>query len=314
MLYDLIIIGGGPAGIAAGIYAFRQKLNTLIITKDFGGQINKKVIAIENYPGFEKISGEEFIKKLENHLRNVISQKSKKQTNLKIDSVLEIKKNKGNFVVFTENKFRFQARTIIIASGTKSRLLGLSNEKKFLGRGLSYCAKCDGPLFSDKKIAVIGGGNAGLEAAIALSDWAKRVYILEQSSRLTADIENQEIIRKKKKIKVITNAYLRRISGNQFINSIIYYNSKLSENKILKVAGVFVEIGLCPTTNFVGHFASFNKKGEIKINPKTCQTKTPALFAAGDVTDIADKQIIIAAGEGAKAALSVYRYLQKQKR
>ncbi|MBU2578494.1 FAD-dependent oxidoreductase, partial [Patescibacteria group bacterium] len=184
-IYDLIIIGGGPAGITAGIYAARQKLNTLLITKSFGGQIARKAVAIENYPGFEKISGLELIKRLEKHLR-------KQKIDIERDEVTKLKKIGNRFFVQTKSKHRFQSKAVIVASGADPRPLEVEGEKKYIGRGLSYCPTCDGPLFEGKTVAVIGGGNAGFEAALALSNWAKKIYILEFAPKVGANTENQD--------------------------------------------------------------------------------------------------------------------------
>lgn len=306
MIYDLIIIGGGPAGITAGIYAARQKLNTLLITKNFGGQVARKAVAIENYPGFEKISGLDLIKRLEKHLR-------KQKIDIERDFVIKVKKEGSKFIVFTESKNQFQSRTIIIASGADPRPLEVPGEKEFVGRGVSYCVTCDGPLFAEKEVAVIGGGDAGFEAAIFLAKIAKKIYILEYNPKIVADETNQEIVRKTKKVEIITNAALKEIRGDKFVNSIVYQDRKTGEEKVLSVDGVFVEIGSQPATSFVKGLVEFNERDEIKIDSKTGQTSTPGLFAAGDADDIPYKQIVIAAGEGAKAAISAYKYLQKLK-
>ena len=303
-MYDLIIIGGGPAGITAGIYTARQKLNTLLIAKSFGGQVARKAVAIENYPGFEEISGLELIQRFEKHLR-------KQKIDIERDLATKMKKIGKNFLVLTKSKNQFQARAVIIASGADPRPLEVPGEKKFIGRGVSYCSICDGPLFPNKIVAVIGGGNAGFEAAIFLSKFAKKIYILEYAQKVGADEINQERVKKTGKTEVITSAALKQIKGKEFVNSIVYQNRKTGKNITLLLEGVFVEIGSQPATSFVKGLVDFNEKDEIKINPRNNQTKTPGLFAAGDVTDIKEKQIIIAAGEGAKAALSVYEYLQK---
>jgi len=303
MIYDLIIIGGGPAGITAGIYAARQKLNTLLITKSFGGQVTRKAVAIENYPGFEAISGPELIQKFEKHLR-------KNKIDIERDSATKIKKTGSHFYITTGSKHKFAAKAIIVASGADPRPLEVPGEKEFIGRGVSYCTTCDAPMFSGKTVAVIGGGNAGFEAAIALSKWAKKIYILEYSSKLSADELNQELVRKTKKVQIITNAVLKAIEGNRFVNSIVYEDRKNVKKIILPLEGVFVEIGNIPATGFVKGLVEFSEKDEIKIDPKTNMTKTPGLFAAGDVTDVRWKQIVVAAGEGCKVALSAYGYLR----
>jgi thioredoxin-disulfide reductase len=305
MIYDLIIVGGGPAGITAGIYGARYKLKTLLVTKDFGGQIAKKAVPIENYPGFKEISGLELIQKFKEHL-----EKFKIET--EIDLVIKIEKNK-NFSILTKNGKKFESKSVIIASGADPRPLKVQGEKEFIGKGVSYCTVCDAPLFKEKTAAVIGGGNAGFEAAIALSRWAKKIYILEYGERVMADLENQELAKKMGKVEIITNALLKEIKGERFVNAIIYQDRKTGENKELKVEGVFVEIGSQPASSFAGDLVDFNEKGEIKVDFETFQTKTPGLFAAGDVNEGKYKQIVTAAGEGAKAALAAAEYLRNLK-
>ena len=304
MVYDLIVVGGGPAGITAGIYAARQKLNALLITKNFGGQMARKAVAIENYPGFEKISGLELIQKFKSHLK-------KQKIDIEEATVSKIKKIGGIFSVSTGNKKQFKSKTVIISSGSDPRPLEVPGEKKFIGKGVSYCTACDAPFYVGKDVAVIGGGNAGFEAAIALSSWSKKIYILEHNSKIRADEIIQEKVKATGKIEIITDAVLKKIQGENFVNSLIYQDNKLKKNKTLKIEGVFVEIGSQPATSFVKGLVDFNERDEIVVNPKTGETKTKGLFAAGDVSDIIYKQIVIAAGEGAKAAFSVSNYLQK---
>jgi thioredoxin-disulfide reductase len=305
-MYDLIIIGGGPAGVTAGIYAARQKLNTLLIAKEFGGQIALKAVNIENYPGFEEISGLALTKKFEEHLR-------KYKVDIEREEVKAVKKVNKEFLVQTVGKKTFEAKAIIIASGADPRPLEASGEKEFLGRGVSYCTVCDAAMFSKKTVAVIGGGNAGFEGAIALAQWAKRVYILEYGKRIGADLENQERVKKTGKVEVLTNIQVEAIKVDKFVNSLIYLNRKTGKENNLMIEGVFIEIGRQPATSFVKGLVEFNEKDEIKVNPFTGETSTSGLFAAGDADNVSYKQIVVAAGEGAKAALSVYGYLQKQK-
>ena len=315
-IYDLIIIGGGPAGITAGIYAARQKINTLLITKSFGGQVVRKAVAIENYPGFEGISGMELIQKLEKHLRKFTLLNSRKanltgQVDIERDEVTKLKKIGNHFFVQTRSKNRFQSKAVIVASGADPRPLEVPGEKEFIGKGVSYCTTCDAPLFVNKTVAVIGGGNAGFEAAIFLSLIAKKIYILEYGKKVGADEINQERVKKTKKVEIITNTALKRIRGNQFVNSLIYQDRKTRKSITLPVEGIFVEVGSQPATSFVKGLVDFNEKDEIIVNPKTGETRIPGLFAAGDIDDVPYKQIVIAAGEGTKAALSAYNYLQK---
>jgi len=304
--YDLIIIGGGPAGITAGIYAARQKLNTLLITKSFGGQVARKAVAIGNYPGFEEISGMELIKKFEKHLR-------RQKIDIERDEVTKLKKIDNRFLVQTKSKNKFEGKTIIIASGDDPRPLEVKGEKEFLGRGLSYCVTCDGVLFEGKTVAVIGGGNAGFEAAIFLSNIAKKIYILEYSEKVVADVENQKRAKKTGKVEVITSAAVKEIRGEKFVNSLVYQDRKTEKEITLPLEGVFVEIGSQPSTSFAKDLVDFNEKDEIMVEFETYQTKTPGLFAAGDVNVGKFKQIVTAAGEGAKSALAAYDYLQKLK-
>lgn len=303
-MYDLIIIGGGPAGVAAGIYAARQKLNTLLITKNFGGQMVKKAVVIENYPGFESISRLELIDRFEKHLR-------KQKIDIEIDEVIKLKKVDENFLVSTSSKKQFEAKSIIIASGADPRPLEIPGEKEFLGRGLSYCVTCDGPLFPDKTVAVIGGGNAGFEAAFFLSKIAKKIYILETGPKVIADLENQERAQKTGKVEVITNIVLKKIEGNQFVKALICEDKNTGKTITLPLEGIFVEIGAQPCTSFAKGLVDFNERDEIKVEFETFQTKTPGLFAVGDANVGKFKQIITAAGEGAKAALAAYDYLKK---
>jgi len=303
MIYDLIIIGGGPAGITAGIYGARQKLNILLITKDFGGQLNKKAIDINNYPGLSGISGLELVQKFQAHLE-------KQKIDIEKDEVGKIEKKGENFLVSTENKV-FESRTVIIASGVDPRPLEVPGEKEFIGKGVSYCSICDGPMFKDKTVAVIGGGNSAFETAIFLSKIVKKIYILEYNPEVNAFKDNQEVVEKMGKAEIITNVALEKIEGDKFVNSITYQDRVTKQEKTLSVEGVFVEIGYDPATSFVKGLVDFNGRDEIKIDFENYKTKTPGLFAAGDVNVGRYKQVITACGEGAKAALAAFEYLHQ---
>lgn len=305
--YDLIIIGGGPAGITAGIYAVRQKMNTLLITKEFGGQVARKAVMIENYPGFEEISGFDLIRVLEKQLR-------KQKIDIERDEVKEVKKVGEKFIVITKSKNRFESKTVIVASGADPRPLEAKGEKEFLGKGVSYCVTCDGPLFENKVVVVVGGGNAGFEAALYLSKIAKKIYILEFSEKVRADAENQERAKKTGKVEVITQAMVKEIRGRNFVESLIYQDRVTGKEKELKVDGIFIEIGNLPATSFVKGLVDFNERDEIVVEFETMATKTPGLFAAGDCNIGRYKQIVTACGEGAKAALAAYDYLENLKK
>lgn len=304
MIYDLIIIGGGPAGITAGIYAARKKINTLLIAKEFGGQMNK-AHEVENYPGITSAIGIDLTKKFVEHLKKFdIEFKEGK-------NVRETKKTNAEFEVILEDGEKFESKTIIIASGKNPRPLKVSGEEKFLGKGVTYCSVCDTPLFKGKDVAVIGGGNAGLDAAMDLTKYANKIYVLEFGEKFLGDESTQEKLEASGKVEMITNAAIKEIRGDKFVKSLIYEDRKTGKTRELKVEGVFVEIGYVPSSGFIKDLVKFNKAGEIIINQKDNSTKTPGVFAAGDVTDVVYKQIIIAAAEGAKAALSAYNYLQK---
>lgn len=306
MVYDLIIIGGGPAGITAGIYAGRQNIKTLLITKEFGGQIGKKAVDIENYSGFEKISGPDLIEKF-------IKQLKKQAVEIKLGEVVKIEKNADGFVVITAEKEKISGLSIIIATGADPRPLEVPGEKEFIGKGVSYCATCDGPVFKNKTVAIIGGGNAGFETAIFMENYTSKIYILEQDSEVKADFENQKEVKKSEKITLITNAAVKEIKGGKMVESLVYENLLDKKTKTLDIQGVFVEIGTQPATSLAKGLVDFNDKDEIKTEFETFQTRTPGLFAVGDVNSGKYKQIITAAGEGCKAALAAYEYLKKQK-
>ena len=300
-IYDLIIIGAGPAGITASVYAARKKIDFLVISLDIGGQAAWSG-DIENYTGYQFITGPELAQKFQDHMR-------KYDTVLKEnEEVLELKKSAGVFLVKT-NKIDYQSRSVIIASGKKSKELGVSGEKEFKNRGLTYCATCDGPLFSAKTVAVIGGGNSALDAALQLLRIAKQVYIINDSSALSGDAIMRQKVQDAGNVTIFNNSQVMSVVGDKFVSGI-----KIKDNtgiRDLAVQGVFVEIGLVPNSAFAEGIEK-NSKGEIRVNLRN-ETNIPGVFAAGDVTDVPEKQIIIAAGEGSKAALSAFRYLSVNK-
>ena len=305
MNYELIIIGGGPAGITAGIYASRLGLKTLLITKSFGGQIASKAVAIKNYPGFESISGPDLVQKMVSHLKA-------QEIDIEIDEVLSLKKKDKDFLVSSKNKKDFLAKALILATGADPRPLEVPGEKEFIGKGVSYCSLCDGPLFKDKTVAIIGGGNAGFETAIFLSKIAKKIYILEFGPEPKAFETNQKIAKASGKLEIIINVELKEIKGGKFVESIVYQDRKIKKDKTLKVKGVFVEVGYEPATSYVKGLVEFNKRDEIKIKLETCETSTPGIFAAGDLNEGTAKQIVTAAGEGAKAALAAHNFIKSK--
>ena len=295
MMYDLVIVGAGPAGMTSAIYSARQKLKTLIISKDFGGQMAQKAVEIENYPGFEKITGFDLISKMENQVKNVDVVREK---------VIEVKKENDIFFLKTEGDKVFQSKVVIIATGAEPRRLNVLGEVNYLGRGVSYCSTCDGPLFKNKEVAIIGGGDAGFETAIFMKNYASKIYILEREESVKASIDNQK---KASGIEVITSARLKEIKGDNFVNQIVFELS--GKEKTLDVKGVFIQAGYVPETSFLGDLVELNEKKEIIVNFETFETKTKGLFAVGDVNCGKVKQIVVACGQGATAVIHGYKYI-----
>ena len=302
-MYDLIIIGGGPAGITAGIYGARQKLKTLLVTKEFGGQVVKKAMAIENYPGTESATGEELMARFKKHLMRFAAETTE-------DEILKIEKQGDGFFIVGKSGAKWQSKAVIIASGADPRLLKVPGEEKFLGRGVGYCVTCDGPLFKDKIVAVVGGGNSAFEAALFLAGFAKKVYLLEPKE-VSADKINQDRVIKNSLIENLPLTVPREIKGDDFVRALTVENLATSQKQDLAVGGVFIEIGYSPAVIFVEKLVEFNEKSEIKIDQQTGATSTPGLFAAGDVTDTKVKQVVVAAASGAKAALSAAQYIRE---
>ncbi len=305
MIYDLIIIGGGPAGIAAGIYAARKKVKTLLLTSDFVGQTGK-ALHVENYPGFKSISGNELIQKFSEHLRQF-------EIEIQEQEAVEVKKTAQGFEIITKDNDSFAAKAIIVASGRSPRMLNVVGEEEFIGKGVSYCPLCDAAFFKDKRVAVIGGGNSGFGAAMELLKYARKAFIFEFAPQVRADEIIQEQAKATGKIEVFLNVQLKEIKGRGKVQSVVFRNHAEKKLYEMPIEGVFVEIGSVPASNLVKELVDFSEKGDIKIDPRTCQTRTPGIFAAGDITDVKHKQIIIAAAEGAKAALSAHEYLEHEK-
>ncbi len=297
MIYDLVIIGGASAGLTAGIYAARKKLNAIILTKQIGGQLLLTDI-IENFPGFETISGKELIEKMHSQIEKY---KMPIKEGVEIKSV---KKEKELFLIES-----IKAKSVIIATGKKVKCLNIPGEKEFKNKGVSFCSTCDATLFSGKNVAIIGGGNSGLEAAADLAKYASRIYILGLNSKIIGDKLLQEKLEQTGKVEFITSAAVQEIKGGKFVEKIIYKNLESNLIKEIAVNGVFVNIGWVPASDFLKDFVKMNKKGEVIINPATNETSMPGVFAAGDVTNNRYKQSVIAAADGAKAALSAYNYL-----
>jgi NADH-dependent peroxiredoxin subunit F len=297
-MYDLIIIGAGPAGITAAIYAARKRINFLIISKDVGGQAALSG-DVENYTGYQFVTGPELALKFEEHLRKFDIALKENET------VVSLEKKDGIIYCVTD-KSTYEAKAVIIASGKKSKELNVGGEKEFKNRGLTYCAICDGPLFSNQEVAVIGGGNSALDAAIGLTKIASHIYIVNIAGSLTGDAILRGQVENNKLVTVLNNTRVSAILGGKIVNAI-----KIVDNlgeRVIPVSGVFVEIGLIPNSGFT-HGVVKNETGEILVNAFN-ETNVSGIFAAGDVTNVSEKQIIIAAGEGSKALLCAARYLE----
>jgi len=301
-MYDLMIIGGGPAGLAAGVYAARKQLKTLLISGDIGGQINT-TWGIENYLGYQFIEGPELINKFQEQVGQFpIDQKIG-------DKVKQLSKVKGGFKATTEADEKYQSKAVVFATGKRPRKLNVPGETELTGRGVSYCAICDGPVFAGQKVAVVGGGNSALEAVLDMVKIAEQVNLVSLTP-LTGDQVLSDQLKDAKKLTIFLEHETIEIRGKELVEGIRIKDLKSGKEKELAVGGVFIEIGLVPNSDAVKKLAKLNKWGEVTVTPRN-ETAVPGLYAAGDVTDVPEKQIIVAAGEGAKAALQAHRYLQR---
>lgn len=300
-MYDLAILGGGPAGLTATVYAARKKLNTILISKDLGGQV-LTTLGIENYMGYQYIEGPELMDKFEKQVKAFPIEQKIGET---ITGLARIEKG---FEITVEGGQTYAARAVIIATGKRPRPLKVPGEEKLRGRGVSYCAICDGPIFKGEKVVVIGGGNSALEAAYDLLKYCPEVNLVSLTP-LTGDQILVDAIKGHVNLRVYLEYQTLEIQGNGRVEGIKMKSLKTSEITALQVAGVFVEIGLIPNSEFCRGLLELNSRGEIEVN-KACETGIPGLYAAGDVTDVPEKQIVVAAGEGSKATLQADRYLR----
>jgi alkyl hydroperoxide reductase subunit F len=302
MIFDLIILGAGPAGITAAVYAARKRLNFMVITRDIGGQAAWSG-DIENYTGYQFISGPDLAKKFSDHLKQFTFPLKEGE------EVRRVEKLGDKTFKVVSDRGEYLGKTLIVATGKIPRSLAVPGEDKYKNRGLSYCATCDGPLFAGKDVAIVGGGNSALDAAVSLVKIAKQVYLINLNPQFTGDPIMEEKVRVAPNATFFSSAQTLEILGEKFVSGL-----KLKVGggtKTLPVQGIFVEAGLIPNSAFID-FVDKNEAGEIEVNCAT-ETSEPGVFAAGDVTAVPDKQIIIAAGEGSKAALSAFRYLAETK-
>lgn len=305
-LYDIIIVGAGPAGMTAGVYAARKKLKTLIISKDIGGQASWSS-DIENYLGFSMITGPDLVKKFEDHLDEF---KEDLELRISISGIKDIKKKGKNFVIATGDGKSETAKAIIIAGGKVPRMLGITGEKEFLNRGVAYCAYCDGPLFKGKDVAIIGGGNSALDSVLNLCKLVKQIYIINITKELNGDKVMIDKVMGLPHVRVMNNTEAVAIEGEKTVSSIRIKSRDGGLQKDLPVSGVFIEVGSLPATDYLKGLVKLNKHSEIIIDEYN-MTSVAGIFAAGDITTVIEKQIITAAGEGAKAAIQASQYLAK---
>jgi alkyl hydroperoxide reductase subunit F len=300
-VYELIIIGGGPAGLTAGVYAARKRMDVLLLTQDIGGQV-MLTGEIENYMGYERITGEELIARFKEQL-------SHQEITVQEESrVASITRGGKVFIAYTDEGYSYRARTVIIASGKRSRPLDVPGEERLVGRGVSYCAVCDAPLFAGRDVAVVGGGNSGLTAAIDLIKIANKVYVVSAHSSLPGDPVLVEQVEQTPQVDIFVFCDVQEVLGRERVTGIRIRSRQEEEERTLPVQGVFVEKGFLPNSELAQDIVKLSEDHEIIIDPG-CRTSVPGIFAAGDVTTVPEKQIIISAGEGAKAALSAYNYL-----
>ena len=303
-MFDVIIIGSGPAGLTAAIYTTRREMKTLVIGRELGGQI---IWAgeIENYPGFKTITNFEFIERFRDQAVCCGAQ-------LKEAEVKKIeKKEDGTFVVMT-NKEEFLAKTVIIAMGLSPRRLAVEGEIAFNGRGVSYCANCDGPLYKGKTVAVVGGGNSAFDAAEYLSKIAEKVYLIHRNDEFKAFDVLMDEVKAKSNIEIITNALIKEIGGEKNVSKLVYTDKNSSVDHEIAVDGIFIEVGRIASTDLVEDFVDRDDKLQITVDNRM-ETKTSGLFAAGDVTNHSEyKQITVACGQATVAALAAYQHIQRK--
>ncbi len=300
-MYDVIIIGLGPAGMTAGIYAVRREMKTLIIGRELGGQL-VWASEIENYPGFENIQSFDLINKIK-------EQTVKAGAEMKEDEIKKIEKREDGTFLLYGVRDTFEAKTVIIAMGLAPRRLAAPGEIEFNGRGVSYCANCDGPFYKNKTVAVVGGGNSALDAAEVMSKIASQVYLIHRNDSFKAFDSLVDEVKNRENIEIVLSSDIKSIEGEKKVERIKISNAKTGEEREITLDGVFIEVGRIASTDLVSEFVERNEKNQIIVN-LNMETKTPGLFAAGDVTNVEFKQITIAMGQATIAALNAYQYLQ----
>ena len=303
-MFDTIIIGAGPTGMTAAIYAARRMMKTLVISKNIGGQVIW-ASDIKNYPGMEFVVGVDLINKMRQQVKTL-------GVDIKVDEIKKINKNNDGSFLIEAGKDSYSAKTIIVAMGLAPRQLNLDKEKELTGRGISYCANCDGPLFKGKNVVVAGGGNSALDAAEIMSKIANRVYLVCNEPQLRAFESLISAVRSKSNVEIILSSEIFEIIGDTKLKKLKIINNIDKTSRELEVDGLFVEIGHEPKTELLANLVERDSLGQIVVDLNN-KTSCDGIFAAGDVTQSEFKQIIIGCGQGAVAALSAYKYLQMGK-
>ena len=301
IVYDVLILGAGPAGLTAAVYAMRKGLTTAMLTDNIGGQVTETA-TVDNYMGYRHIEGAALIDKFFEQIQQfpIAFLQGVNVTGLSMDN--------GELGVKCDDENTYRAKTLIVATGKSPRRLGIPGEKEFTGMGVAYCAICDAPLYRGLKTAVVGGGNSAIESAIDLCKIAREVHIIQNLPNLTADSVLIEKLNEFDNFKIYYNSVPKEVLGDKLVKQLVVKDSDKSETFTIDVDGVFVSIGLIPNTDCVKGFLDLNENNEIVID-YDCNTSVAGVFAAGDVTTVSVKQIIVAAGEGAKAALSAHKHL-----
>ena len=302
-VYDVVIIGAGPAGMSAAIYAVRKNLSTLIVASDVGGQLGT-TYEVGNYPGFQMITGPDLVQQFEAHMDRYEIEKrvGEKVTGLRFEGHCKVLETVAGRDIYT--------RSVIIASGAFKRKLNIPGEKELSGKGVVYCSTCDGPLFKGMDIAIVGGGNSGLEAAIEMNGLARKVYLISRAE-WNGDPILQDKVSSAERVEPLVLHDPVEIHGSEHVEGFTVKDLTTGKSRRLSVQGVFIEIGLYPNTDFVLDLMDTNERGEIKVDNRG-RTGVNGVFAAGDVTDSHAKQIVSAAGAGANAALGAFEYLVMQ--
>jgi len=303
-MYDIIIVGAGPSGMTAGIYASIARKKILILEKSvYGGQI-VSADKIKNYPGFEEISGYEYATKLYNQLKNF-------NPDIKFEEVLQIK-NHNDYKEITTNKNTYKSKSVIIATGSKNRKLGLNNEERLIGKGISYCATCDGIFYKDKIVAITGGGNNAIDDALYLSNLVKKIYIIYRQKDFKLDSINLDKLKEKENVEFIMNSNIIDIKGNEKLETITIKNNETNKETNINIDGLFIAIGHIPVSSMCKNLINTDDTGYI-LAKEDCMTNIEGIFAAGDIRIKEVRQLTTACSDGTTAALNACKYVSKKK-